>query len=155
VTEAVAGQLISLGDGAYLEVISPEGRLLRGTPSDVNNASVVMRLVYGEVSFFLSGDMFSEAEGALLARQGPIDSDVLKVAHHGSRTSSRADFIQAVSPAAAVISAGADNGFGHPHAEVIEGLRRHVPEQLLFTTQDSGTIEFVTDGKSLRVRTKR
>ena len=76
--------------------------------------------------------MFSEAEGALLAWQGPIDSDVLKVVHYGSHTSSRPDFIQAVSPAAAVISVGADNGFGHPHAEVIEGLRRHVPEQLLF-----------------------
>lgn len=90
-----------------------------------------------------------------MAWQGPIDSDVLKVVHYGSHTSSRPDFIQAVSPEAAVISVGADNGFGHPHAEVIEGLRRHVPEQLLFTTQDSGTIEFVTDGKSLRVRTKR
>ena len=61
--------------------------------------------------------MFSEAEGALLAWQGPIDSDVLKVVHYGSHTSSRPDFIQAVSPAAAVISVGADNGFGHPHAE--------------------------------------
>ena len=116
VTEALAGQLISLGDGAYLEVFSPADRLLRGTSSDVNNASVAMRLVYGEVSFFLSGDMFSEAEGALFARQGSIDSDVLKVAHHGSRTSSRRDFIEAVSPAVAVISVGADNRFGHPHA---------------------------------------
>ena len=55
VTEALAGQVIPLGDGAYLEVVSPADRLLRGTPSDVNNASVAMRLVYGEVSFFLSG----------------------------------------------------------------------------------------------------
>ena len=85
VTEAVAGQLIPIGDGAYLEVVSPGDRLLQGTPSDVNNASVAMRLVYGEVSFFLSGDIFGEAESALVGRGVTIDSDVLKVAHHGSR----------------------------------------------------------------------
>ena len=146
VIQAQAGQVITFGDGVSLEVVSPPSRLLRGTPSDVDNASVVLRLVYGDISFLLTGDMFREAEAALVARNAPIDSDVLKVGHHGSRTSTSPAFLDAVSPAIAVVSAGKDNRFRHPHPETIENLRQHMSEEMLFLTYDTGTIEFVTDG---------
>ncbi len=90
----------------------------------MDNASVALRLVYGEFSFMMGGDMFREAEGALVRSDAPLDSDVLKVGHHGSRTSSSAGYLDSVSPAVAVISAGEDNRFGHPHPETLEALRR-------------------------------
>ena len=155
VIQAQSEQVIAFGDGVSLEVVSPPSRLLRGTPSDVDNASVVLRLVYGEISFLLTGDMFRDAETALVTRDAPIDSDVLKVGHHGSRTSTSSAFLDAVSPAIAVVSAGKDNRFGHPHTETIENLRQHMPEDMIFLTMDTGTIEFVTDGKQLEVKTKR
>ena len=158
VTQARAGQVVALGDGVFMQVISPQVRLLTGTASDVDNASVVLRLVYGDVSFLLTGDtgdMFGEAEVELLARGAPVDSDVLKVAHHGSRSSSTGPFLDAVSPVAAVISAGEDNRFGHPHPETMETLLRHVTNDRLLVTKDRGTIEFVTDGRRLTMTTER
>ncbi len=155
VIQAQSGQVIDLKDGAYMHVVNPPERLLRGSSSDVDNASVVLRLVYGEVSFLLAADIFSEAERGLVARAVPIDSEVLKVAHHGSRTSSTGTFLDAVSPAVAIISVGQDNPHGHPHPETLEELRRHLPEDRILQTKDSGTIELVTDGTGLEVRTER
>lgn len=155
VVQAQSGQVIAFGDGVSLEVVSPPSRLLRGTPSDVDNASVVVRLVYGEISFLLTGDMFREAEAMLVVRDALIDADVLKVGHHGSRTSTSSAFLDAVSPAIAVVSAGKDNSFGHPHLETVENLQNHVSEEMLFLTMDTSTIEFVTDGKHLEVKTEQ
>ena len=155
VVQAEPGQVIVLGDGVFIEVLSPPARLLRGTSSDVNNASVVLRLVYGDVSFLLAGDALAEAESVLVSRGAPLDSDVLKVAHHGSRSSSLAAFLDKASPFVAVISAGETNRFGHPHLETVEALRLHVAEDLLFLTSERGTVEFTTDGKRLEVKTER
>ena len=155
VTQARSGQVVAIDDGVFIQVIGPPDGLLRGTDSDVDNASVVLRLVYGEVSFLLTGDMFVEAEAALVRRAAPIDSDVLKVAHHGSRTSSSEAFLARVSPAVAVISAGKDNRLGHPHPETVRALLRHVAEERVLVTKERGTIEFVTDGSRLEVKTER
>jgi competence protein ComEC len=121
----------------------------------VDNASVVLRVVYGDVSFLLTGDIFVEGESGLVQRDAELDSDVLKVAHHGSRSSSSPPFLEAVSPAVAVVSAGSDNRYGHPHAETMEALRCHVDDARIFLTGESGSIEFVTDGARLEVRTER
>jgi beta-lactamase superfamily II metal-dependent hydrolase len=154
VIRAQAGQVIAFDNGVLMQVLNPPDHLLRGTASDIDNASVVLRLVYGESSFLLTGDAFSESERIMTAQGVSIDSDVLKVAHHGSRSSSTEDFIAIVSPAVAVISAGKENRFDHPHAETIEILRQYVPEELLFLTADNGTIEFITDGSSLKIKTE-
>ena len=90
-----------------------------------------------------------------MAEESPIESDVLKVAHHGSRSSSSDVFLSRVSPDVAVISAGEDNRFGHPHQDTVETLLRHVHKDLLFLTSKSGDVEFVTDGRRLEVRTER
>lgn len=155
IIQAQADQTILFDDGVVIQVVNPPERLLRGTASDIDNASVAVRITYGEVSFLLTGDMFAEAEAALVAADAPIDADVLKVGHHGSRSSSTAAFLDRVSPSIAVISAGDGNRFGHPHAEVMDALRSRLPEEVLFMTKDSGTIEFITDGKSLEVKVER
>ena len=155
VAEAVPGQRIDMGDGAVVQVLGPPSRLLRGTESDVDNASVVVRIAYGDVSFLLTGDMFREGEAALVAGDGHLESDVLKVGHHGSRTSSSGAFLDAVRPAVAVISAGVDNRFGHPHPETLEALHRHVDAGMVFNTSERGDVRFVTDGKVLYVSTER
>ena len=155
VLEALPGQRIEMGDGAIVQVLGPPEHLLSGTESDVDNASVVVRLSYGGVSFLLTGDMFREAEAVLVAAGGNFESDVLKVGHHGSRTSSSEAFLNAVRPAAAVISAGAGNHFGHPHAETLEALGGYVRPEMVFNTLERGDVRFVTDGKALHVSTER
>ena len=155
VIEASAGQVITLDGDVRIEVLGPPPILLGGTESDADNASLVLRLVYGEISILLTGDIFSEAERALLASGAALDSDVLKVPHHGSDSSSTRDFLSAVSPAAAVISVGEGNSYGHPHANVVERLREYVDDGMLFQTAERGTVEFISDGETLWVRTER
>jgi competence protein ComEC len=155
VIRATAGQTIDFGDGVLIQVLNPPERRLEGTVSDLDNASVVVRMVYGDVSFLFTGDVFSEAEAWLVGTDAPIDSDVLKVAHHGSRSSSGEEFVEKVSPVAAVISVGEKNRHGHPHAETLETLHRHVASALVFETMEVGYIEFVTDGRTLEVTTER
>ncbi len=155
VTQARAGQSFNLGDGATIEVLHPSETLMAGTDSDLNNTSIVLKVVYGEVSFLLTGDIFVEAERAMLSRGIDVRSTVLKVPHHGSRTSSSREFIEQVSPSVAVISVGADNRFGHPHAETLDVLGRYAPEARVMTTRDHGSIRFVTDGTTLSVETER
>ena len=116
--------------------------------SDVYNS-------YGDVSFLLTSDIFREAEKAMLTRRASIESAVLKVAHHGSHSSSIAEFLEAVNPVAAVISLGVDNRFDHPHPQTITALLGHVLEDRVFVTSQRGQIEFVTDGTRLRVKTGR
>ena len=155
VLQAEAGQVIATGDGMFIQVVAPSDRLLQGTQSDVDNASIVLRLVYGDVSMMLTGDMFDEAERALVSSGAAIDSDVLKVGHHGSRSSSSGPFLGAGTPAIAVVSAGEDNLFGHPHRETLDALRRWVPDDGLFLTAERGVVEFTTDGRRLWVKTDR
>ena len=153
--EASVGQVIMLDSDVRLEVLGPPRELLRGTGSDADNASLVLRLIYGEVSFLLTGDVFAAGERAMLASGVNLNSDVLKVPHHGSDTSSTAEFLSAVSPGAAVISVGAENKFGHPDEDVVRRLRGFVGEDGLYMTSERGTVEFITDGETLWVRTER
>ena len=142
---------MDLGDGTVITFLNPPAQPLLGTSDDTDNNGVVVRVSYGDVSFLLSADVRLEAERQLVRQDVRIDSTVLKVAHHGSDTSSGPQFLTAVSPEAAVISVGADNPYGHPDASVVERLRAQAAET--YTTADRGTIEFVTDGDSLWVKT--
>ena len=154
-TEATSGQVIAFDDGLLIEVLNPPERLMRGTDSDIDNGSVVLRLVYKDVTFLLTGDLFRDGETGLVARGVPIGGAVLKVPHHGSRSSSSEGFLAAVSPAIAVISVGEDNGFGQPHAETLDAMHRHLAEDQVLLTSEVGTVEFVTDGRRLEVITER
>jgi competence protein ComEC len=153
-TIARAGQEINLGDGMKIAVLNPPIPPLSDTGSDVNNNSVVLNLHAGRVSFLLTGDIEREAEFELIARRSNLSSTVLKVGHSGSKTSTTAEFLAEVSPAAAVISVGKDNRFGHPSGEVIDRLEERLGTENIYRTDEQGTIEFITDGERLWVRTK-
>jgi len=150
---AQAGERLELGRGLVLEVLHPPAAPLRGTESDDNNNSLVLRLAWGEASFLLAGDVEAEAEAMLLQREAVEPATVLKVAHHGSRGASTAAWLAAVAPRYAVISVGAENRFEHPHEEVLERLAGQGAAVL--RTDQVGTVEFVTDGRRLWVRTER
>ena len=151
--QAVQGAHFTL-DGVLFEVLWPPEELLSGTSSDLNNASVVLRVSYGATSFLLPADIHSDAEARLVQTMA-IDSDVLKVPHHGSRTSSSAAFLDAVSPAAAIISVDAENRYGHPHAEIVQALKARMSADSVILTSESGTVEFVSDGRSLTISKER
>ena len=153
--DAVPGLNLSFPDGVVVEVLGPPTELLTGTESDVDNGSVVVRVAYGERSFIVTGDLFSEGEAWLVDSAQRLPTDVLRVAHHGSRTSSTQAFLDAVNPGAAVISVGSDNRFGHPDPEVVERLKSIVQESQVFSTAESGSITFETDGESLWIWTER
>ena len=155
VVTARPGAAFEFADGVRVETLWPPDALLSGTASDVDNASVAVRIVYGERGFLLTGDLFAEGERRLVESGRALRSDVLKIAHHGSATSSSREMLEAVAPSAAVISAGADNPFGHPSAEVLERLKEYVPPSRVFVTSERGAITFETDGESLWVRTER
>lgn len=133
-------------DGVRFEVLWPP----RGyTNDELNDTSLVIRLSYGDVSFLFTGDSESPVHRALIA-SGDIHADVLKVPHHGSKTTDPALFA-AVSPVLAVISVGADNIFGHPHPDTLAALSAYP----VLRTDQRGSITVRTDGQTLRVSTAR
>ncbi len=111
-----------------------------------NDGSIIGKLVYGTKSFMLTGDATSYTEGLVLAanKQEGLKSDVLKVGHHGSRTSTSQKFLQTVYPEYAIISASRTNRYGHPHPEIVNRLK-DFSVQILGTYQN-GTIKCITDG---------
>ena len=155
VRAAARGMTVDLGAGVRLEVLNPPRPYLAGgNGSDDNENSVVLRVVYGRARLLLTGDAGAAAEADLLrAERGRLRADLLKAGHHGSRSSSGEEFLNAVVPGVAVISAGQDSVYGHPHSEVISRLRRrHIR---LFRTDRHGAIVVETDGTTLRVTPTR
>jgi competence protein ComEC len=150
-TVALVGQQIDLGDGVVIRVLSPQPALFSGTESDVDNNSVVLRLSRGNVSFLLTADIMREAEWELIRQRADLTSTVLKVAHHGSDTSTTPEFLAVVSPRLAVISTGAENTFNHPSNEVLNRLKQRLGGENIYRTDEHGTIEFTTDGARLGV----
>jgi competence protein ComEC len=119
--------------------------------TSANDDSVVLRLRYGRRTLLLTGDIESRAERALLAEGSGLRADALKVAHHGSRTSSTDAFVNATRPALAVISAARDSPYGHPHPEVLRRWRDAGAQVL--TTAERGMVTVSTDGEDLKVET--
>ncbi|HEV2860821.1 MAG TPA: ComEC/Rec2 family competence protein [Pyrinomonadaceae bacterium] len=136
---------------ASVEVLWPPDSN-EGVPrTSSNNNSLVLRVTYGRRCFLLTGDIEAQAERALVATSDPLRCDAVKVAHHGSRTSSTQGFIDAASPSAAVVSVGPDSPYGHPHPEVLKRWRDG--GALTLTTGERGMITFSTDGEDLKSET--
>ena len=149
---AQPGMVIDFGDGTRLDVLHAGPT---DYSSDPNDASVVVRIEYGDISFLMTGDASTIVEKRLIASGSSLNADVLKVPHQGSRGSSSIDFVNAVSPAIAVIPVGSDNPFGHPHQEAVDRLNAVVPANQLFTTSINGTITVTTDGQKLWVHAEK
>ena len=116
-----------------------------------NDASLVLRLSEGDAHFLLTGDIEKRTEQELVAEHVPLASDFMKVAHHGSKTSSTDDFLSAVAPRFAAVSVGEANPFGHPAESVVERFEAHAVK--LLRTDRDGAITAITDGASLTLRT--
>ncbi|MEZ4103984.1 MAG: ComEC/Rec2 family competence protein [Candidatus Paceibacterota bacterium] len=145
VKRAVAGQVIEIGKEVSLVVLSPLGEV---SDLESNTSSIVVKLTYGEVSFMLTGDAPLSIENYLVDTYGTqLESEVLKLGHHGSRTSTADSFLKAVDPDYAVVSAGKDNRYGHPNSEVVEKVEKAEVE--ILSTVESGTIVFESDGKEV------
>ncbi|MBZ5617976.1 MAG: ComEC/Rec2 family competence protein [Acidobacteriia bacterium] len=138
--------------GAEIEVLAPFADYVP-TDTPKNNDSLVLRLRYGCHSFLLSGDVERQIEWRMLDAHELARTDVLKVAHHGSKTSSTEEFLRAVNPTFAVVSAGFENSYGHPHPDVIARLEQH--RAAILRTDEEGLITIRSDGRRLSVETYR
>jgi len=142
------GMVVNFNDGARLEILFPDQDVSKW---ETNQASVVSRLVYGDKSFLLTGDSPKKSEYMLMEYgKKELKSDVLKVGHHGSKTSTSMAYASLIRPEYAVISAGLNNRYGHPNQETLDTLNKLGAK--ILSTIEKGTIEFETDGKNLKIR---
>ncbi len=151
-TAAKAGDVYTISDdteenkdSVRLEIISP----VYEEYSDLNNWSVVVRLVYGNSSFLFTGDAEAEAENGILESGADISADVLKVGHHGSASSTSEEFLAAVDPDIAVIQYQKDNEYGHPHKDVTNRLENY--GLIIYGTAVNGTIVACSDGEDIYI----
>ncbi len=137
--------------GVETEVLWPEIPPQEVGPSPQKNDSLVLRMRYGERSMMLPGDAEKQVESSILADDSPAElrSDVLKVGHHGSKNSTTPAFLAVMHPSVAVISAGEDNPYGHPHPELLTRLE-NAGVRILRTDRD-GAVHVLMDGKNIEV----
>ena len=149
-----AGDKVDLGKGYYFEVLAPGDFLSKQDKARFNNTSIVMKLHYGQFTMLFTGDAEAPVEDYLQQKYGSVlKADVLKVGHHGSKTSSIYKFISKVQPKYALISCGNREIYNHPNKNVVGSLQ-HLGAKVL-TTFEHGNITITTDGKGYEVRTER
>lgn len=142
---AKAGQQLALGASTSILIFSPNGDV---RDLESNTSSIVAKLKYGDIEFMLMGDAPISIEEYLVKTYGnDLESEVLKLGHHGSKTSSGENFLDTVKPEYGIVSAGKDNTYGHPHSEVVDNLQKRDINML--NTADSGTIVFKSDGRKV------
>ena len=151
---AWAGEHLQVGD-ISARILNPLAipRADAAIKADINNASVVTRIDFHDLSLLLTGDLESRAEKILVEQTQPkyLDIDILKIGHHGSKTSTSPTILKATSPKAAIITVGIDNKFGHPHESVISRLA-HLP---IFRTDLQGSIKFEYLNNAWRITCSR
>lgn len=147
---AEAGQRIKASN-VQIFILSPqeslEGEFLKESSND---SSVVSQVFFGETTFLFTGDITQKIEKEILGKEIALDSDVLKVAHHGSKTSSAKEFLAKVGPAIAVISCARNNPYGHPHQDVLRNLENLAIKVL--RTDQNGDIKIISDGINYKIR---
>ncbi len=142
---ARAGDNIEFSDGVRFEILWPEDDLTGQRAQDLNDTSVVLRVVYGKTATLLTGDIPQTVE-QILIQEGNLSAQILKVAHQGSNTSSSKEFLQAVAPTWAVILVGANNRYGHPSSKVLNRLQALGINVL--RTDLLGSISFISNGQN-------
>ena len=138
------------GEKNSIEVLYPFENFNGKVIENSNNTSVVAKLIFGGISFLFTGDIQRAVEKELTEKGGVLDSDVLKLAHHGSKTSSSEEFLGKVTPEIVVIQVGKDNQYGHPHQEVLERLKKY-GIKVLRTDKDSD-IKIISDSKNFKAQ---
>ena len=141
ITEPVVGTKYELGEAEFT-IIAPNDDY-----SDANNESIGLLLTHGDNTFLFTGDAEHEAEADILANGIDIKADVYKAGHHGSRTASGEEFLEAVKPEIVVVSCGEDNSYGHPHADIlVYCMENKIP---MYRTDMQGTIVATSDGDEI------
>lgn len=153
-TRVVAAGVRDTIDGLEIAVLHPIQTVEGDRLEEEHDGTIVMKVSYGAVSILLTGDLAANHEEDILVNDRvAVAATILKVTHHGSKYGSSDVFLDAVHPKVAVLSAGVDNKFGHPHQETLDRLsERHIP---LYRTDVNGTVQFVTDGARLWVQPER
>lgn len=154
ITIAQAPQKIKAGR-VFLSILYPFESLEGGEFKNSNDTSIISRLIFGNNSFLFTGDATKSVEKKILSKCGEkvnclLDSDVLKVSHHGSKTSTSEEFLKEISPEIAIISCGKDNIYGHPHSETLEIFKKYDIEVL--RTDINGDIKIISDGEKIYAR---
>ena len=142
-------------DGAVLEVLGPQEPLLKDTRSDLNANSIVMRLVYKHFTMMLAADATSETEARILHAfaKDKVRSQILKVAHHTSKYSNTAAWLEAVNPEVAIASYSKENEYGFPHQVTLKRLSKVGAKY--YNTADNGNVKVITDGESYQIKTDK
>lgn len=148
------GSVIEGSDGVTISVHNPEGQISPKADEEQNNASLVMTVSYKNTNLLLCGDIEAEVEKQLVAELQALsterDFQIIKIPHHGSKTSSTREFIQAIDPEMAVISVGANNSFDHPSDEVMDRLNEEVITAL--RTDQQGAVEITSNGEFIAIK---
>lgn len=145
--KAYKDMVIDFGDGSYFIFLFPGQDVATW---ETNNSSIVGVYVYKDTSFLLTGDAPIATEMYLVKNMEGLKADIVKLGHHGSRTSSSESFLKTINPGLAIISAGKGNSYGHPHREVMDRLKKmSIPSM---STVDLGTMEFTSNGYTLSLK---
>ncbi|MBS4029857.1 MAG: MBL fold metallo-hydrolase [Clostridiales bacterium] len=142
-----AGMVRDFGDGVNMFIVHPSSV----NNSSINDASIVVRMTFGQVSFMFTGDVENEEE--ILRREYDLESTILKVGHHGSKTSTGSSFLDAINPEVAVIMVGKGNRYGHPHLETLVRLANSNVD--IYRTDIHGTVIITTNGQTFEVNQKQ
>lgn len=158
-----AGDVLDFGNGVSFEIVSPSQSLIDEDTAaikakkkvDVNNESVVGRLTFGNFAMLFTGDAEGPVEKDMIASYGKkLKCQVLKAGHHGSKTSSTAEFLKLVQPESVVMSLGVNNQYGHPHEALLNRLQKQGIKNI-YRTDANGTITIVSDGSSYSITTEK
>lgn len=158
-----AGDVLDFGNGVSFEIVSPSQSLIDEDTAaikakkkvDVNNESVVGRLTFGNFAMLFTGDAEGPVEKDMVASYGKkLKCQVLKAGHHGSKTSSTAEFLKLVQPESVVMSLGVNNQYGHPHEALLKRLQKQGIKNI-YRTDANGTITIVSDGSSYSITTEK
>lgn len=158
-----AGDVLDFGNGVSFEIVSPSQSLIDEDTAaikakkkvDVNNESVAGRLTFGNFAMLFTGDAEGPVEKDMAASYGKkLKCQVLKAGHHGSKTSSTAEFLKLVQPESVVMSLGVNNQYGHPHEALLNRLQKQGVKNI-YRTDANGTITIVSDGSSYSITTEK
>lgn len=148
VSSAKAGLTLDWDQAVQVNMMAPVRAY-----EDNNNMSAVVKVIYGNHSFLLTGDAEGTSEKDMLAAGEDLHADVLLVGHHGSKSSTSAAFLKKVNPKYAVIQSGVDNKYGHPTQTILKRLQKQGIQ--VYRNDSQGTIEFFTDGQQFQIRAER
>lgn len=139
------GEIYKISDNFNFQIIYPDESFKDTNIKNLNNTSIVGKIIFGSVSIQATGDAEKDLQGKIANKYcDQLSSNIIKIAHHGSKNGINTNFFNCVNPEMAIISVGVDNKFGHPHQETLDFLNKNNVKTI--RTDEQGTIEIISDG---------